>query len=155
MYQVVLGEVKGTINTDEIIGTITENTEVGLYGVIQDTSILNIDENDLIEVALRSEIEEGAATILCSVDGENVKEYDIEIEKIFYDNSSDNKSFVIRVTDEELIEETGGIIRGLSRKPDFAKWQINWSSYKCISCRSNCRIWYICRYNDRVIIFIK
>ena len=125
------GEVNGTINTDEIIGTIEENTQFGLYGTIENTNLLNIDEDDLVEVALRDEITEGAATVLCSIDGETTKEYEIEIEKIFYENSSDNKSFVIRVTDEELIEATGGIIRGLSRKPNFTKWQINRSCNQC------------------------
>ena len=109
------GEVTGTINSDEVIGTISANTEFGLYGTIENIDLLNIDEKDLVEVALRSEIEEGTATILCSLDGETTNEYEIEIEKIFYENNDDNKSFVIKVTDEELIEETGGIIRGLSR----------------------------------------
>ena len=125
------GEVTGTINSDEVIGTISANTEFGLYGTIENIDLLNIDEKDLVEVALRSEIEEGTATILCSLDGETTNEYEIEIEKIFYENNDDNKSFVIKVTDEELIEETGGIIRGLSRQSHFAKWETSWSCYKC------------------------
>lgn len=78
-------------------------------------SSLDILENEPIEVALRSQIEEGKASILSNVDGEEVKEYSVEIQKIFINNNEDNKSFVIKVTDEELISKTGGIIRGLSR----------------------------------------
>lgn len=74
-----------------------------------------------LEVALRSEIKEGKATILSDIDGKT-KEYSIEIQKIFINNNENNKSFVIKVTDEELISKTGGIIRGLSRKPNTSKW---------------------------------
>lgn len=80
-----------------------------------DLSSLNILENEPIEVALRFEIEEGEACILSNVDGDEIKEYSVEIQKIFINNNDDNKSFVIKVTDEELISKTGGIIRGLSR----------------------------------------
>ncbi len=74
-----------------------------------------------LEVALRSEIKEGKATILSDIDGKT-KEYSIEIQKIFINNNENNKNFVIKVTDEKLISKTGGIIRGLSRKPNTSKW---------------------------------
>lgn len=85
--------------------------------MLNNPDLLKIDENATVPVALRNEIEEGDATILCSVDGNTVKEYNIKIQKIFLNNNEDNKSFVIKVTDEKLIEETGGIIRGLSGSP--------------------------------------
>ena len=58
----------------------------------------------------------GTATILCSTDGE-VKEYDAEIRKIDLNHEDTNKSFVIKVTDKELLEATGGIVQGLSGSP--------------------------------------
>lgn len=45
------------------------------------------------------------------------KEYKIKIEKIFLNNNIDNKSMVVKIVDEELIEETGGIIQGMSGSP--------------------------------------
>ena len=78
---------------------------------------MNIDVSKEMEVAYREEIKQGKATILCSLDNENVKEYEIEIEKIFINNNYDNKSMLIKVTDEELIEKTGGIIQGMSGSP--------------------------------------
>lgn len=111
------GEVKGVIKDDEIIGKITKNTPFGLFGTIDNLKLLKIDKNNTVPVALRNEIKEGKASLLCSIDGKTVKEYSIEIQKIFINNNEDNKSFVIKVTDEELIEETGGIIRGLSGSP--------------------------------------
>ena len=55
--------------------------------------------------------------MLCSVDGKGTKEYDIKIEKIYNSNNINNKSMMIEVTDQELIDKTGGIIRGLSGAP--------------------------------------
>ena len=70
-----------------------------------------------MEVALREEIQKGKATILCSLDNQKPQEYEIEIEKIYKDNNYDNKSMLIKITDEELIEKTGGIIQGMSGSP--------------------------------------
>ena len=66
---------------------------------------------------MREEIELGKAMILCSLDNQTVKEYEIEITKIYRDNNYNNKSMEIKVTDEELIEKTGGIIQGMSGSP--------------------------------------
>ena len=70
-----------------------------------------------MEVATRDEIQQGKATILCSLDNKTVQEYEIEIEKIFKENNYDNKSMEIKVTDERLLEKTGGIIQGMSGSP--------------------------------------
>jgi stage IV sporulation protein B len=48
---------------------------------------------------------------------EETKEYEIEIEDIFWSPQTINKCFSIRVTDERLLEETGGIVQGLSGSP--------------------------------------
>ena len=111
------GKIQGTVEEQETIGEITKNTEFGIYGKIQDLSSLNIDTSKEMEVAMRDEIELGKATILCSLDNQTVKEYEIEITKIYKDNHYNNKSMEIKVTDEELIEKTGGIIQGMSGSP--------------------------------------
>ena len=111
------GKIQGTVEAQETIGEITKNTEFGIYGKIQDLSSLNIDTSKEMEVAMREEIELGKATILCSLDNQTVKEYEIEITKIYRDNNYNNKSMEIKVTDEELIEKTGGIIQGMSGSP--------------------------------------
>ena len=53
---------------------------------------------------------------MCSVDGE-VREYKAEIKKIDLNHEDTNKSFVIQITDEDLLEKTGGIVQGLSGSP--------------------------------------
>lgn len=111
------GRIQGTIDNQENIGIISKNTRFGIYGKVDDTHSLNIDYTKEMEVALRSEIQKGKATILCSLDNENVKEYEIEIEKIYVNNNYDNKSMLIKITDQELLEKTGGIIQGMSGSP--------------------------------------
>ena len=100
------------------IGIINKNTSFGVYGVLNNLTSLNIDITKAIEVAQRNEIEEGEAEIFCSINSSNVaKKYKIEKEKIKYDNNYNNKTMLIKIIDEELLEETGGIIRGLSGAP--------------------------------------
>ena len=78
---------------------------------------INIDTSKEMEVALRNEIKIGKATILCSLDNQNPQEYEIEIQKIYKENNYSNKSMQIKVTDQRLLEKTGGIIQGMSGSP--------------------------------------
>ena len=111
------GEIRGSIINQPIIGKVYKNTEFGIFGEITETSNLEIDYSKKFKVALRDEIEEGEASIYCSLDGKETKEYKIKIEKIFKENNENNKSMLIEVVDDELIQKTGGIIRGLSGAP--------------------------------------
>lgn len=111
------GKIQGTIENQENIGLISKNTRFGIYGTVDNLSSLNIDTSKEMEVATRDEIKTGKATILCSLDNSTPQEYEIEIEKIFKDNNYDNKSMQIKVTDERLLEKTGGIIQGMSGSP--------------------------------------
>ena len=111
------GEIRGTILNQKTIGTVDKNTSFGIYGKLDNLASLNIDTKNSVQIASRDEIQIGNAKILCSLDGNNTKEYNVEIEKIYKNNNYDNKSMLIKVTDEELIDKTGGIIRGLSGSP--------------------------------------
>lgn len=111
------GKIQGTVDNQKNIGTISKNTKFGIYGQVDNVSSLNIDASKEMEVALREEIQEGKATILCSLDNQNIEEYEIEIEKIYKENNYDNKSMLIKVTDQRLLEKTGGIIQGMSGSP--------------------------------------
>ena len=111
------GKLQGSISEQSNIGTIKKNSIFGIYGVAEDLQKIKIDPNKKMNVATRNEIELGEATILCSLDDEKTKEYKIQIEKIYLNNNYDNKSMLIKVTDKELIEKTGGIIQGMSGSP--------------------------------------
>ena len=75
-----------------------------------------IEEAEAVQVALKQDIKPGAATILCQVDSE-VREYEIEIERIELGRTNDNKGLVIHITDEALLKKTGGIVQGMSGSP--------------------------------------
>ena len=111
------GKIQGTIENQKNIGQISKNSKFGIYGKVDNLSSLEIDASKEMEVATREEIKEGKATILCSLDNKTVEEYEIEIEKIYKENNYDNKSMQIKVTDQKLIEKTGGIIQGMSGSP--------------------------------------
>ena len=111
------GEISGTIENSATIGNIYKNTALGIYGNITDVSRLNLNKSTEIPVANRSEITTGKAEIMCELENGKIQNYEIEIQKIFIDNNENNKSMLIKVTDEELIEKTGGIIQGMSGAP--------------------------------------
>ena len=112
------GEIKGTIINSQSIGKIDKNTQFGVFGILNNLTSLNIDTSKAIEIASRDEIKEGEAKIICSINTSNTpKEYKIEIQKIYKENDYNNKSMLIKIVDEELLTETGGIIRGLSGAP--------------------------------------
>lgn len=111
------GKIQGTVNEQKNIGTISKNSKFGIYGKVDNVSNLGLNASKEMEVALREEIKTGKAKILCTLDAQGPKEYEIEIEKIYTENNYDNKSMKIKVTDPKLIEKTGGIIQGMSGSP--------------------------------------
>jgi len=112
-----IGEIKGSIVNSKAIGVLSSNTEFGVYGELKNMSALNVDTSNEMEVAFRNEIKLGPAKMILNIEDNIRKEYDIEITRIYRNNNSDNKSMLIRVTDEELLELTGGIIQGMSGAP--------------------------------------
>lgn len=110
------GELSGLIRYEpqRIIGNIQSNSKNGIYGRFSGgTEDLSLRE---MEVAYKQELQTGPASVLCCVDGE-VKEYAAEITRIDMNHEDTNKSFVIKVTDPELLELTGGIVQGMSGSP--------------------------------------
>lgn len=95
----------------ETIGNVNKNTDFGIYGNVTDISKLNCDTSNEMEVANRDEIQTGNAKILLNLENGVREEYDIEITKIYRNNNSDNKSMLIKVTDERLLNLTGGIVQ--------------------------------------------
>ncbi len=111
------GEIQGTIDNGVNIGKIYKNTSFGVYGNIYNKTRLNISKENEMEVALRNEIQLGKAEILCELEDGKTEKYEIEIQKLFKNNNEDNKSMVIKITDQRLIDKTGGIIQGMSGAP--------------------------------------
>lgn len=107
----ITGEKNARIDFNKEYGVINKNLETGIFG----TYNKNVNRKDLIEILEIEQVKIGKAEII-TVLNDNVKEtFDIEILSI---NPKDNtKNFLIRITDPELLNKTGGIIKGMSGSP--------------------------------------
>lgn len=110
------GELKGIfLDNKSPIGNIKDNTDCGIFGNINNNAIY--DYNKKMKVALKDEIKEGPAHILTTIEGEKPKKYSINIEKLLPQGEAGPKSMLIKVTDKELLNKTGGIVQGMSGSP--------------------------------------
>lgn len=125
------GRIQGSIEGRPTIGTIYKNTPYGVYGYLNNPGYLDINTKKKFPVALRNEIKTGKATIITSLDNEPAKEYEVEIERIYTNNNIDNKSMVIRITDQKLLEKAGGIVQGMSGSPIIQNRQVSWGFDAC------------------------
>ena len=111
------GELKGSfLREGEVLGDIRRNSVLGIYGTM-DGAAKNPLYPDGLPIGLRSGVHTGKASILSSVDGTGIHEYAIEITRVNPQTSPAPKSMVLRVTDEKLLEATGGIVQGMSGSP--------------------------------------
>lgn len=111
------GGMEGIIvyNSYNILGSITKNTDVGIFGTIDHIDSL-FDNQTPMAAGTKEEIEEGPASIRCSVEG-TVEEYEINITNVNVHSKDANKGIEIEVTDTGLLELTGGIVQGMSGSP--------------------------------------
>ncbi|MBB6697590.1 SpoIVB peptidase [Clostridium algidicarnis] len=111
------GELKGNFIEETLpLGNIINNTECGIFGEVSD-SIKGLKFNKPLKIASKEELKEGPAEIITTIDDSGPKRYKIEIEKLLYQDKPGPKSMVIKVTDKELLEKTGGIVQGMSGSP--------------------------------------
>ena len=106
------GQLKGRLTT-EILGEIVLNCEGGVYS----DATGNFNLSNLTEIALKTEVKDGKAQILCTVDGKTPELYDCKISLKKGNFSSKTQNLLVEVTDTRLLEATGGIVQGLSGSP--------------------------------------
>ncbi len=106
------GELYGTFVSGLASGTIELNCEQGIFGTMTYPS-----RQEAIPIAFKSEVKTGAATILTTIDGSTPQEFEVEIERVTLSSAAKSKNIVIKVTDPELLEKTGGIVQGMSGSP--------------------------------------
>ena len=126
------GEIKGSIDASIKIGDVYKNTSFGIFGKLTNKSRINVSSKEM-ELLNRSDIKTGKAQIICEIEKGNKEYYDIEIVRIYKNNQKDNKSMLIKVTDEELLEKTGGIIQRNVGGTNNSKWKVCRGSYTCFS----------------------
>ena len=110
------GEIKGSIEGSSKIAEVYKNTSFGIFGKVSNKNSLKVTESEM-EILNRDEIKKGKAQIICELEDGKKEHYDIEIQRIYTANNKDNKSMLIKITDERLLERTGGIIQGMSGSP--------------------------------------
>ncbi len=111
------GELKGSfLREARVLGGITRNNVYGIYG-----GLTTVPEHPFypegLPIGRRDAVHEGPATILCTVDAEGMKEYDVQIMEVTRQSAPAQRSMVLKITDEELLEKTGGIVQGMSGSP--------------------------------------
>ena len=106
------GQLMGSVESAQPIGTLTANTDRGVFGVTPTGW-----EGEAVDVAASSEIHTGGAVIRSTVNGNTVREYSVEILKIYPKSRQNGRNLLLQITDPALLEATGGIVQGMSGSP--------------------------------------
>ena len=106
------GQLKGAMSGDTLLGSVSRNVQQGVFGTAQ-----NAWEGQAIPTASWEDVRTGDATIRSTVTEGEPRDYSVEILKIYSKRPTDDRNFLIRVTDPELLEATGGIVQGMSGSP--------------------------------------
>lgn len=106
------GELKGLFLNDKNIAVADKNCATGIYGNFE----REYDVSSIRSVRIGTSAHPGKASIFTTVDGCTPREYSISIVKVDEGNKQ-NKNFVLKVTDKDLLERTGGIVQGMSGSP--------------------------------------
>ena len=107
------GELRGMFLSNKTLGNAEKLCECGIFGTVSDT--FQTDEL-MSAVASSQDVRPGSAYIYSTVSGVQPQRYEIEIVKVDKGNK-ENKNYVVKITDEKLIDETGGIVQGMSGSP--------------------------------------
>lgn len=111
------GEIKGVFyETNNILGNIDINSSFGIYGDIEEDYIKQ-NTNSPIPIAFSEEVVEGKAHILTTVEKDKIEKFEIKIKKVEKQVNPEQKSMIIEITDEKLLNKTGGIVQGMSGSP--------------------------------------
>ena len=105
------GQLMGTVTDITPMGNLSKNTGRGVFGKVA------CPYADTLPVAAGSEVRTGPATIRSTIDGTALREYTVEIMKIYPNAGEKGRNMVLKVTDPTLLETTGGIVQGMSGSP--------------------------------------
>ena len=106
------GQLRGAVTDGQSVGVLHKNTGRGLFGTSHTPPV-----GQALEVATRDQIHTGPATILSTVAEESVREYSVEILKIYPKTKTGDRNMLLKVTDPALLAATGGIVQGMSGSP--------------------------------------
>ena len=111
------GELVGALDLTGDAGSLHNNLETGLYGVLDDTSLYPELLNETpVEVGHADQVTAGPVEILANVSGTEVRRYQAEIVRVL-DTDRPTRNLYLRITDPALLALTGGIVQGMSGSP--------------------------------------
>ncbi|MBM7569716.1 SpoIVB peptidase [Aquibacillus albus] len=111
------GEKQAEFSADDAqIGNITKNSPFGVFGKLN-KKISNGKWDEPMPIALSHQVKEGPAKILTVVEGEKVEAFDVEIVNSVPQEYPATKGMIVKITDKELLNKTGGIVQGMSGSP--------------------------------------
>lgn len=105
------GEKNASYNKKISEGEIDKNEISGIFGDYKE----DIEQDKTLEVGTKDEVTKGKAYIRTNIKDDEIKDYEINILNI--DLNSKSKNILFEVTDKTLINETGGIVQGMSGSP--------------------------------------
>lgn len=105
------GELCGVFS-ESVLGGLRVNSATGVFGELNE----KISAKQM-PVALEAEVQEGAAQIVATLDGKEPRYYDAQITKIYPASGNAERNLIVKITDKELLEKTGGILQGMSGSP--------------------------------------
>lgn len=113
------GEIGGVVyfGKKSHIGTLDCNSNLGIYGQLDSDELSEYAAEDTYyPVACKDEIHTGSAQMISEISGK-LEKYNLEITNIDKKATDTNKGIELKVTDERLIELSGGIVQGTSGSP--------------------------------------
>lgn len=108
------GELKGIFDNGNMFGVIKANTKSGIFGDLSE----NFDVSNLTRIKKGSvnDATMGKAYIYSTLNGNKCSQYEVSIVKVDSANK-DNRNYVLKINDKNLIEKSGGIVQGMSGSP--------------------------------------
>ena len=112
------GELQGSFDDtgNNLMGKLEKNTDYGIFGTLY-KPLKNALYPDPLPVAGKEEVVTGRAALLTTVDDEGVREFDCEIVRVNKQEAPTTKGMIVRITDPDLLDRTGGIVQGMSGSP--------------------------------------
>ncbi len=107
------GELKGYFTDDHAVGILQQNSDAGVYGTMDTIPVTG----EAVTTARKQEVHTGPAEILTTIEGNTPRRYEAIIESVDLREDQDVKNLVVRITDETLLQTTGGIVQGMSGSP--------------------------------------
>ena len=107
------GQLQGAFVANRSIGSLYTNSYNGVYGRLLSQPV----DAQTIPMAQCQEVRQGPVKILTTVSGQKPQLFDACIEKLSLSQDEPTKNMVLRITDPDLLELSGGIVQGMSGSP--------------------------------------